>query len=145
MTVKQQLPYFANKKKAGDRIRKIRPEVTDLEVCTIRNLATELFALKAERQESFKLKATSFKGIYGNRHDLSYVINADTKNKYEADKYTFNEIIGMDIGHVFPRSKQRTVLAYLMQLSEMGDTLNECQANIIANGTAISVLDMLKQ
>lgn len=145
MTVKQQLPYFANEEEAEDRIRRIRPEVEEPEARRIRNLAVELFALKAERHESFKLKGTSFKGIDGNRHDLSYVINPCTKNKFEVDEYTFNEIIGMDIGHVFPRSKQRTVLAYLMQLSEMGDNLNECQANIIDSGTAISVLDMLKQ
>ncbi len=145
MTVKQQLPYFANKEESGQRIRQICPRATDLEVCKIRNLATELFALKAVRHDPFKLKGTSFKGIDGNRHDVAYVINAKTKNKYEVDKYSFDEIIGMDIGHVFPRSKQRTVLAYLMQLSEMGDTLNECQANIIASDTAISALDMLKQ
>ena len=145
MTVKQHLPYFTCKVTVRDRVKKLNHLALDDEIDKIRLLAREAFATKSTpRTDGLKLKCISFEGLGEIRQDASYIQGQLKCIKYDISLFPIKEIIGFQVGHIFKNSQRRAVLAFLTQLSEMGDTLKECQDNMKDHGLLISAVEMIK-
>lgn len=145
MTVKQHLPYFTSKVTVRDRVKKLNHLALDDEIEKIRLLAREALVTKTtSKTDWLKLKGISFEGLGGVRQDVSYIQGQLKCIKYDISLFPIKEIIGLQVGHVFKNSQRRAVLAFLTQLSEMGDTLKECQENMKEHGLLLSVVEMIK-